>query len=264
MILGIDLGASSTDFVLFGEKPIESKSMQAIELSELSSEIKKLNFPLKKVDLIALTGGKSSSARDSFHGIPVKKVNEINAIGCGGLFVSGEKRALIASMGTGTCLVKASEKRFEHLGGTGVSGGTLLGLSKRLLGTVDLNKINSLAEKGDLSRVDLKVKDIVGRGIGNLPPNATASNFARLKKVSKKDLALGIINLIAETNAVTVSLAAEKCECKKIVLTGKLSSIPVFHKRLLAGFGLLGKKAVFPKNYDIATAIGGCVFAQTI
>lgn len=265
MILGIDLGASSTDFVLMGKRRVlRKKSIPAIGLSELEEQIIKLKWSFRKVSHFSLTGGMSFRAKNSLIGFPVKKVNEIKAIGAGGLFVSGKKRALVVSLGTGTCIVNAKGNEFKHCCGTGVGGGTMLGLAKHLLGTTDWVEISRLAENGDLQRIDLQVQDIIGKGIGRLPGHATAANFARQGKTRKSDIALGIINLIAETNAVIICLAAEECGQKEIVLTGKLLAVPMVRKRLLAGLRLLGKKAIVPKNYDIATAIGACVFAQTI
>ncbi|MCX6802109.1 MAG: hypothetical protein NT067_03255 [Candidatus Diapherotrites archaeon] len=261
MLLGIDLGASTTDFVLMEKgRVLKKKSIEAISLAELEKEILSLKWPLSSVKRFCITGGKSASAKKSMLGIPVKRIGEIKAIGAGGLFVSGKKSALVVSLGTGTCIVNAKRQgKFEHCSGTGVGGGTLLGLSVQSLGTKELKEINALAQKGRLSKVDLLVEDIVGKGIGKLPGNATAANFAKCKKAGRNDVALGIINMVAETNAVLVSLAAEKCGQKEIVLTGKLLAVPVFRQRLLAAFKMFGKKAIVPGDYGIATAAGACV-----
>ncbi len=259
-ILGIDLGASSADFVLMDSGKISfCESLAPMDLIELAKKIKQLKSELGGISFIALTGGKSAFSPSTFSKTPVKKVNEISAIGAGGLFVSGKQRALVASLGTGTCIVCCRGKKFEHCSGTGVGGGTLLGLSQKMLGTADLKKFNSLAEKGSLRKIDLRVADIVGSGIGSLPGTATAANFAKLSGAKKADIALGIANLVAEANASIISLAAEKCRQRDIVLTGKLLSIPVVKKRLIAGFRLLGKKAVVPEHYAVATAAGACV-----
>ncbi len=259
-ILGIDLGASTTDFVLMeGKRVYFKESMPSLDLDSLEKKIKSVKKNLGGISFIALTGGKSAFFPSRFSGIKVKKVNEINAIGAGGLFLSGKKRALVASLGTGTCIVSMNGSIARHCCGTGVSGGTLVGLSKKLLGFSDLKRFNSLAKKGSLKRIDLSVMDIVGKGIGNLPGNATASNFAKAGNSTKADIAIGIANLVAEANASIVSLSAQKCRQHDIVLTGKLLSVPVVKKRLLAGLKLLGCKAVVPRHYEIATAIGACV-----
>lgn len=263
MILGIDLGASSADFVLCrGVRIVRKKSFPPVSLEELPKKLTKLGFPINWVHLIAITGGKSAKASESYHHIQVVKVNEIQAIGAGGLRVSGKKKALVVSLGTGTCIVDASHGEYQHCAGTGVSGGTLVGLSKKMLGVSDWRQLSRIAKKGSLKKVDLQVKDIIGSGIGKLPGNATASNFAKLGPAARKDIALGIINLVAEANAVAITLAAEKAGCKVIVLTGKLLSVPAFRARLLAGLKTLGVKAIVPRNSGIATAVGACAIAQ--
>jgi len=260
MLLGVDLGASSTDFVLMKRRKIlRKKSIPPISLKQLPRAIKETGFGSGELELIAVTGGKSASANREYLGVHARKVGEVRAIGAGGLFLSGKRKALVASLGTGTCIVSAGGKSFRHCAGTGVSGGTLLGLSKRLLGIKGWQEINKLAGKGNLKRVDLLVKDIVGQGIGKFPGNATASNFAIQGRVSRADMALGIINLVAEVNAVTIALAASACREKRVVLTGKLLAVPLARKRLLAGLKMLGVRAVVPKNYGIATAVGACV-----
>ena len=60
---------------------------------------------------------------------------------------------------------------FTHCSGTGVGGGTVLGLSKLLLDTSDPKEIASLAEKGNKSQVDLILEDVVSGPIGQLPPS---------------------------------------------------------------------------------------------
>lgn len=263
MVLGVDLGASSADFVLMKKKRIlGKKSIQPIALKQLPKAISGTGFDAAKLEVIAVTGGRSASALNKYGGIPVTKVGEIRAIGAGGLFLSGKRKAIVASLGTGTCIVEARSGKFRHCTGIGVSGGTLLGLSKRLLGTASWSEVNRLAGKGSLKRVDLLVKDIVGRGIGQLPGNATASNFAMQGKASRADIALGIINLVAEVNAAIIALAVSACGQKRIVLTGKLLAVPLVRKRLLAGLKMLGVKAIVPKNYGVATAVGACVVAS--
>ena len=262
MILGIDLGASSTDFVLMDKREIlGKKSIGSVPLRGLAKEIKELGWPLEKIRFIALTGGKSSRAKKEIAGLPVRKVNELQAISAGGLALSSKKNALVVSLGTGTCIVSARNNTFSHAGGTGIGGGTLVGLSKILLNTTDLEKINALAEKGKSGNVDLLVRDVVGSGIGSLPGNATAANFARLGRARKQDVAAGIANLVAEANAMVIALAARDSKQPCVVLTGKLLGVPALRKRLVACLKTLGFKPVISRNSGIATAVGAAVSA---
>ena len=54
-------------------------------------------------------------------------------------------------MGTGTAVVHAKNNGpIEYMGGTGVGGGTLVGLSKKLLGLSHVSHIVELAEGGNV------------------------------------------------------------------------------------------------------------------
>lgn len=182
-----------------------------------------------KVNSIAVTGGRSMSFKNVFKGIDVLKVNEIDAIGNGGRYLfHNEKPFLVVSMGTGTCMVKVSGNDVEHVGGTGVGGGTFLGLSKMLLGETDIEKLREMFSKGDLGNVDLSVRDIVGSGIGIVSGDATASNLGRLSReinFESNDLASGIVNLIGQTIGVSAVFAAKASGCETIVLAGKLTRV---------------------------------------
>src|SRR5208337_4967164 len=101
---------------------------------------------------------------------PVLKVNEFTAIGVGGTTLAGKERALVVSLGTGTAMVSVNTAEIRHVSGTGVGGGTLLGLAKHMLGVSGLDTLEAMAGRGDLHRVDLSVRDIAGGPIGDLPP----------------------------------------------------------------------------------------------
>ena len=67
-------------------------------------------FPSKfTVHAIAASGGGSRLISDEILGLPVKRVDEIKAIGLGGLFLAKKDRGLVVSAGTGTALAAAYE-----------------------------------------------------------------------------------------------------------------------------------------------------------
>ena len=263
MILGIDFGASSTDAVLVKNNQILKKASFSppISLKQLEGKLAAKKWPFEKIGKAALTGGKASEYRKTFHGIPAVPVNEIKAIALGALAVAGKKSALVVSLGTGTCIVNAKTvKDIKHVSGTGIGGGTLLGLSELLLKTRNLEKIKELASKGSLEKVDLKVGDIVGSSIKTLSPELTASNFAKLKSKKKEDIALALLNLVAESNGVILSLSAKHSSQKTIIATGKLVTLPWFKKRLKYTAGLYNLKVLVPKHGEVATAFGAALF----
>jgi type II pantothenate kinase len=204
----------------------------------------------------AVTGGRSAFFEEKIFGLRPHQVDEIRAIGLGASFVSGERRCLAVSMGTGTCIVLFEKGKSRHIIGSGLGGGTIIGLSGRLIGETRAKNLACLAEKGVLSRADLSVNDVVGRGIGIVSGDSTAANFAKPGKCRGADIAAAVQNMVAESVAVLAISAARQCACEKIVFVGRGPKFPLVKKRLLAAARLFGERFLFPKNLEFATAIG--------
>jgi type II pantothenate kinase len=263
MILGIDFGASSTKAVLL-DKGIVKKAVSQRPLvtrKSLESFLKAKSFSSHPITAVAVTGGKSHGFKEKILGLKPKHVNEINAIGFGAAFLSNQKNCLAVSLGTGTCIVSFSKGKCSHVIGSGLGGGTILGLSKLLLKEANPKKLAALALKGNLSKTDLSVKDIVGKGIGKLPGNATASNLAK-PSGSKADKAAAIQNLVAESIAVLLALASKQGQ-KKAVFAGRTLEFPFVKKRLKAAEKMFKADFSFPKSPGFATALGAAFFLQS-
>ena len=54
----------------------------------------------------------------------------------------------VVSLGTGTAIVSVEKDGIRHFSGTGVGGGTLLGLSKHMLGVSRLDTLEAMASRG--------------------------------------------------------------------------------------------------------------------
>jgi hypothetical protein len=103
-------------------------------------------------------------------------------------------------MGTGTSFVKISGDEIQHIGGMGIGGGTLQGLSRLLLKTHDIHRVADLAAKGDVTRVNLQIGDICNNALPDLPVSATASLFGKAdSNASQEDIACGIIYTVLQT-----------------------------------------------------------------
>ncbi len=267
MIIGIDIGGSTTQGVLVrngkitGFVDIHASDELASAAGCLGKILGTNRIGIDRVKFVAATGGGSKKKiSKSILGIPVRKVDEIKAMGLGGLTLTKKKRCFVVSIGTGTAMVAVNDKgkSIKHAGGTGVGGGMLKGLYRLILNKHNINNLELLARKGDLRKVDLTVKDIVGKGIGKLSGGATAANFAKLTDdLENKDLALGLLNLVGEVVGTLSVFAARNYGLEKdIVFIGKVAKNRTLMKRIQQTVRMFGGRAIVPKNAEFATAIG--------
>ena len=267
MIIGIDIGGSTTQGVLVrngkisGFVSIQASDEMACAAGCLGKILSMNRIEINKVKLVAATGGGSKKRLiKKILGIPVKKVDEIRAIGLGGLNLTKKNKCFVVSIGTGTAMVAVKEngKFIKHAGGTGIGGGMLKGLYRLLLNKDDINNLENLARKGNLKRIDLTVKDIVGKGIGNLPPHATAANFGKLSdEANGHDIALGLINMIGEVIGTLSVFAAKNYGLEKdIVFVGKVTRNKMLMKNIQQVVRTFEGRSVVPARAEFATAIG--------
>ncbi|UCH03119.1 MAG: pantothenate kinase [Candidatus Bathyarchaeota archaeon] len=266
LIVGIDIGASKTKAVaveksqIIGFTSVQTKNISKSAIRALKMVLLAADRRCEDVRKIAISGGGARLIGNTLLELPVIRVDEILALGLGGLELSGKPQALIVSMGTGTALVIALDKggRIEHIGGTGVGGGIIEGLSRRMLGIKKFEKIEEMANRGVASNVDLTVAELIGGPIGILPPNATASNFKKLNAdTDKNDVAAAIFNMVAEVIGVITVMATKAYHLEKdIVLVGKIiQSIKIAEliRNLMKIFQI---DVCIPSNGEYCVAIG--------
>jgi type II pantothenate kinase len=266
MIIGIDIGGSTTKIVGFIENKIvdlitvKANDQVASASGALGKFINTNKLSLSSIKQIIITGVGASFIQNDLFGIATSKVDEFKAIGLGGSFLSGLHKTIVVSIGTGTAIVKVNGKDIFHLGGTGIGGGTLLGLSKCILNTSEVNSIIELAKTGSLNNIDLTIGDISKSSIGILPDHVTASNFGKLKdQASRSDYAAGIINLVFQTIGMFSIFAARIQDDKDIVLTGQLVNFPQARAIFDDLSNLFHVNFHFPEHAEYATAIGAAI-----
>lgn len=269
MIVGIDIGGSTTDAVILENGglhvvTIEANDPVAAAAGALGKLVTDFSIKLENIECVAATGAGSRVLTESLLGRPVVKVNEFTAIGIGGTSLAGMERALVVSLGTGTAIVSVQgPDKIAHFSGTGVGGGTLLGLAKHMLGVSTIERLEKLARKGDLRRIDLSVRDIAGGAIGDLPPSTTAANFGKISAdATPEDKALAIMNMIVESIGVLALASARACGQENIVLTGKLSRLFRFMQEMKRLDFPFGRRFMIPEHADFATAIGAARHAR--
>jgi len=266
LVVGIDIGGSTTDIVGFDGRevahPISVTASDPIASAAgaLGRFLDAGGYSLSSIRQIGITGVGATHLGHTLLGIPVVSVDEFTCIGRGGTFLAGVDDAIVVSMGTGTAIVHVRGGHATHWGGTGVGGGTLAGLARSILGTTEIRTVVDLAKEGSLARVDLTVGEIAGGPVNGLPPTATAANFARVSdRTSKPDVALGLINLVCQTIGVLAVSAARETGSDLIILTGKVSELPQARPIFDSLGKLYGRKMQLPEHAGSATAVGAAV-----
>ena len=273
IVIGIDVGGSTTKIVGFkrdGDK-LERIAPQFVKAHDpltatygaFGKFTDENNIPISSIDRVMMTGIGSSHVKHNLYGIECERVPEFNCIGMGGLYLSGLDRALVVSMGTGTALVSATRGGdMKYLGGTGVGGGTLVGLSKLLVGAEGIDHIVEYAEGGDLANIDLRIKDLASHdSMTGLGDDVTAANFGNVSDVaSKSDMALGIMNMVYETVGMVSVFASRHAGVRDIVLTGNLTRLGFCHQKF-EEFNHMGYGVNFriPECAQFATVIGAAL-----
>lgn len=272
-VIGIDVGGSTTKIVGFTEDGTLIEPMLVRAADQITSVYGAFGkftaqngLNLSDITRVMMTGVGSTFVKNPLYGLPCDSLPEFECIGRGGLYLSGMQEAIVVSMGTGTALVHAKKgEHMTYLGGTGVGGGTVMGLSKRLLGLDDITHIVGLAAQGNLDLVDLRLKDITSKGIiPELPEIMTASNFGKLSDIaSQADVALGILNMVFETIAMVSIFAARGCKIKDLVLTGNLSTVPQAKTTFAALNEMFHVNFQIPQMSEFGPAIGAALAKST-
>jgi type II pantothenate kinase len=229
MNAAIDLGITNTHIILRRETGLDYTRLDSTRqpvLEQVESVLAWLKKSGTQVERAAVTGGKYRSLPGVVSGVPLVKVPEVDAIGCGGLYLSGLHEALVVSAGSGTAMVAARGNAVSHVTGSAVGGGTLQGLSRLLLHTTDPQEIDRLALLGDANRADLTLVEAIGEGVGRLPVKANAVNFGRLGceavDLNPPDLAAALVRLVGQVIAVIAINAARAEGLATVVMTGHL------------------------------------------
>ncbi len=266
LVLGLDVGGSTTKVVGFKDgKMLESVIVKASDplasaYAGLGRYLETSGRELSQIEKIVATGVGASYLTGDLLDRKTIIVNEFTSVGIGGIFLAGIREAVVVSMGTGTSLVEARGSTVRHLIGSGVGGGTLLGLADRLINVTDFEKIDQLSKTGQLEKVDLTVGDLTQKEIPGLTPTTTASNFGKLVGLSEpEDVAAGIVNLVFQSVGTAAVLAARLCQLNTIVVTGNLTRMSLGRQILDTFSQLYGVNFLIPDRAEYATATGAAL-----
>ena len=233
VVIGIDVGGSTTKII-----GVENKSIQSPMFVKATDPVTSLfgafgkyiydnGITLPEIEMVMLTGVGSAFIDQPLYGLPTAKTDEFLANGLGAKYTASLENLIVVSMGTGTSFVKVEGPHIQHIGGIGIGGGTLLGLSRLLLKTQDIHLIAEMARKGTLTNIDLQIQDICNRPLPDLPLDATASNFGKADgNASPEDIASGIIHMVLQSIGQAAILSALNSPIRNFVLIGNLTQLP--------------------------------------
>ncbi|MBO5907911.1 MAG: pantothenate kinase [Clostridia bacterium] len=270
LIIGIDVGGSTTKIVgvkkdgtghvIITPQHVRANDPVTATYGAFGKFTDDNNLSISDITRVMMTGVGSSYIKKDLYGLESHRLEEFTGIGRGGLYLSGLDEALVVSMGTGTALVHATrDGKMKYVGGTGVGGGTLLGLSRLLLNLEDIDHLAEFAKDGEIGNIDLRIKDITAPDmLGALHRDLTASNFGGVSDVAtKSDVALGIMNMVFEAVAMVSVFAARAAGVKSIVLTGNVTRLGFCKEKFeqLNDMGY-GVRFIIPEHSQYATVIG--------
>ena len=267
MIIGIDIGSTTTKAVSIEDgkiiKKIKARAQDAVTAATgaFGKIVLENGIKINTIEKIKITGAGASKIKDDIFGIPTGRVKEIDAIGIGGMHLSGMSNIIITNIGTGTVIIEAGDRGIIHFGGSGVGGGTILGLAKKILPIAGFSDIVELAKTGKLNQVDLLLGDITDTGISFLSGESTASNFGKmLDTASHSDIALAIINMVYQVIGVLSVFAARARNSTRVIVTGNGSRNVIGQKVLSDISGMYGIEFIYPEFAEYTTAIGAGLF----
>ena len=175
IIIGIDVGISTTKIVgLRDGKPSAPIRITAADpITSLYGAFGKYlhdnNIRLEEVEHVMLIGVGADYVKNDVYGVSTSRCDEFLADALGARFESQLDHVIVVSMGTGTSFVMADGNSIRHIGGIGIGGGTLQGLSRIMLNTSDIKQVAALAMQGDIKHINLLIGDISAQPLPGLP-----------------------------------------------------------------------------------------------
>lgn len=224
--VGIDAGGTLIKVAIQKEQGWLYQSFPVRQLDDCVAWLNEnyIRFPLR------LTGGKASVVQEKLKRPGRIIVPEFLA-SCRGtrhlLTSEGNTQLtnfILTNVGTGTSINLIKGEAQEWIGGTGVGGGTLVGLSGLLTGVYDYPRLMQLAAQGHRDSVDLTVARIYEGENPPIPGDLTASNFGAVFEEdappSADDQIASVIGLVAETVTALSVMAAQKAGVDTVVYIG--------------------------------------------
>ncbi|RYL88848.1 type II pantothenate kinase [Sporolactobacillus sp. THM7-4] len=268
--VGIDAGGTLIKVVCKEGKDIRFSSFPVSRMEECTERFDRYDPETE----ICLTGGKASLLRKKISEKRVSTIGEFAASCSGARFLLREQYEqipeafILTNVGTGTSIHFVEGEKNSRISGTGVGGGTIIGLSGLLTGVHDFNQMMELAKLGKRNHVDLTVAHIYEGYTPPIPGDLTASNFglvsADSEGISDSDKIASVIGLVAETVTTMSVLAAENKQVDTVVYIGSSFVGNPALKEVVTGYSTFrGTTPIIPERGQYSGAIGALLSLET-
>ncbi|WP_079509033.1 type II pantothenate kinase [Mesobacillus jeotgali] len=259
--IGIDGGGSLIKIVFEEKGKLHFRKQRIEELDEVMRWLKIIS-PNK---IVHLTGGRARKLK-SMYFPEGKVVDEFSAVCKGANYLMRKngiltnEHSLLVNIGTGTSWFKLNGEQYARVLGSGIGGGTFMGLGKIITDSGDFADLVSFAAAGEKGLVDLLVKDIYDAEEAPISGNLTASNFAKLQGISSSspsDKIASLINMIAETITLLTAQTATIHRIKKVFFIGStLAGNQPLQESLMTYCEMSSLDSNFLGNGEFSGAIG--------
>ncbi|WP_353947820.1 type II pantothenate kinase [Sporolactobacillus sp. Y61] len=271
-IAGIDAGGTMIKIAISDGKKLTLKAFPERGEDHFLEWLHR-NYP---EGFISMTGGGASCLSAQLPERQIQIVPEFQASCTGVQYLLHQERdsadpLILTNVGTGTSLHLVKGEKNQRLTGTGVGGGTILGLSALLTGIHDFSRLMELSLQGKRAHIDLTVAAVYRGHTPPIPGDLTASNFGNVsEKVEKAatanaDLIASVIGLVAETITTLSVLAAEKEQVHRIVyIGGAFSGNPLLHRLVRNYSRFCHTEPMIPENGQFSGAVGALLMQRSL
>ena len=119
-------------------------------------------------------------------------------------------------------------------------------------------EIDEFAEKGDKSKIDFLIGDVVNK-IGNLSPEITAANFGKAvnsESATMENVAASLCNMIGEVIGTIAYLNAFLLGVDKVYFIGRTALLKNVRGGINERLQLAGVEGQYAENCEYANALG--------
>ncbi|QBK25896.1 type II pantothenate kinase [Ureibacillus thermophilus] len=263
--IGIDAGGTLTKVAFLDDQnEFQFKVFPSKDLTLVKEWIESL----PEIEEIGITGGRTEQLLSKIKmNKSIDYVVEFDATIKGVKYLLKKEghdiqKSIITNVGTGTSIHYMENDTHVRVGGTGIGGGTLTGLSTIMTGLSDFKEITKIAKQGKREFIDLFVKDIFE---GMEPPiegHLTASNFGKVNLLNHTsypipDLLATIQALVGEVITTLSIQYADMKNSETIIYIGSTLTNNEHLKEVIANYTILKKHTpVFLNDCGFSGAIG--------